>query len=133
MRQTFLFTPLFLLAVCSGCAETKTETTAPATAASSGEPAKVALTDADRKAIEVQKVCPVQGEPLGSMGEPIKVTVKGRDVYLCCEGCRDPLLADPDKFLAKLDAPQAEAEAPPAAAAETAPAEKPAEAATPGT
>jgi hypothetical protein len=37
------------------------------------------------------------------MGTPIKVTVEGRDVYLYCEGCRDQLEANPDKFLAKLD------------------------------
>ena len=50
-----------------------------------------------------QKVCPVSGEPLGSMGVPVKVTVKDRDVLLCCEGCRSAILDDPDKYLAKLE------------------------------
>ena len=46
-------------------------------------------------------VCPVSGEKLGSMGDPITVQVKGQTVKLCCEGCKSKLLADPDKYLAK--------------------------------
>lgn len=56
----------------------------------------------DRALAEEQKVCPVSGEPLGSMGTPVKVTVEGRDVLLCCEGCRSAIEADPQKFLDKL-------------------------------
>src|SRR5262245_24889925 len=63
-----------------------------------------ALGEADRAAAVAQKVCPVSDEPLGAMGTPIKVNVKGRDVFLCCESCRDSILGDPDKYLAKLDA-----------------------------
>lgn len=63
-----------------------------------------ALSDADRAAVLAQKVCPVSDEELGGMGTPIKVTVEGRDIFLCCEGCKDELLANPDKYLAKLDA-----------------------------
>jgi YHS domain-containing protein len=62
------------------------------------------LSEADRAAVLAQKVCPVSGQELGAMGTPIKVTVEGRDVFLCCEGCKDDLLADPGKYLAKLDA-----------------------------
>ncbi len=62
------------------------------------------LDKADRVAAMAQKICPVSDEPLFSMGKPIKVTVKGRDVFLCCESCREGLVADPDKYLAKLDA-----------------------------
>jgi hypothetical protein len=61
------------------------------------------LTDEDRKLIEKQKICPVSGEALGGMGDPVKVVVKGRTVFLCCDGCKEALLADPDKYLAKLD------------------------------
>ena len=49
-----------------------------------------------------QKTCPVSGEPLGSMGVPIKVRAKGTDVFVCCDGCKDAVLAETDKFLAKL-------------------------------
>ncbi len=62
------------------------------------------LSEADRAAVLAQKVCPVSGEALGEMGPPIKVTVKGRDVFLCCEGCRGKIEANPDEYLAKLDA-----------------------------
>lgn len=34
-----------------------------------------------------QGTCPVTGEPLGSMGKPIKVTVGDRIVFVCCQGC----------------------------------------------
>ncbi len=53
------------------------------------------LSAADRTAALAQKTCPVSDEPLGSMGTPIKVTVEGRDVFLCCEGCRDSTRSQP--------------------------------------
>ena len=39
--------------------------------------------------IAVQEICPISGQKLGSMGEPIKVTVgeSKEEVYLCCKGC----------------------------------------------
>jgi YHS domain-containing protein len=61
------------------------------------------LPEGERQAAEAQKLCPVGDAPLGSMGMPYKVTVKGRDVYLCCEGCEQDLKNDPDKYLAKLE------------------------------
>jgi Cu(I)/Ag(I) efflux system membrane fusion protein len=61
------------------------------------------LDEADRKLAEQQKVCPVSGNPLGSMGKPFKMTVKGRVVFLCCDGCKDEVDKDPDGILKKLD------------------------------
>lgn len=61
------------------------------------------LSEEDRKLAEMQRVCPVAGFALGSMGVPPKVEVNGKFVFLCCEGCRDGLLADPDKYLAMLE------------------------------
>ena len=63
------------------------------------------LPEAERPLAEAQKNCPVGGAALGSMGMPYKVTVKGRDVYLCCAGCKESIEKDPDKYLAKLDEP----------------------------
>ena len=60
------------------------------------------LSEADRASAEKQHVCPVSGQMLGTMGAPVKVNVKGRDVWLCCSGCESQLRADPDKYLAKL-------------------------------
>ena len=62
------------------------------------------LSEADRALALKQNVCPVSGESLGSMGKPVKVEVKGRTVFLCCDGCEAELKKEPDKFLAKLDA-----------------------------
>jgi len=60
------------------------------------------LSPADRALAEKQKKCPVADMPLGSMGTPIKVDVDGRPVFICCEGCRESLLAEPAKYLAAL-------------------------------
>ncbi len=59
------------------------------------------LSPEDRAAAIKQGVCPVSGEPLGSMGTPKKVTVKGQTVFLCCLSCEEDLRKEPDKFLAK--------------------------------
>ncbi len=49
-----------------------------------------------------QHFCPVTGEMLGVMGPPEKVDVNGESVWICCYGCKDKLLADPEKYLAKI-------------------------------
>ena len=51
------------------------------------------LTQADHLQIAVQKICPVTGEALGSMGEPIKVQVGQQVAYLCCKGCQGKQLS----------------------------------------
>ena len=56
----------------------------------------------DRESAMKQHFCPVSGEMLGTMGAPEKVDVNGQPVWICCDGCKDKLLADPDKYLAKL-------------------------------
>ncbi len=62
------------------------------------------LSEEDRRLARLQRICPVSKAPLGSMGPPKKVQVDGRSVFICCEGCRKPLLDDPDKYLAVLEA-----------------------------
>lgn len=49
---------------------------------------KSTLTDAEHLQIAVQKICPVTGEELGSMGEPLKVKVGEQVAFLCCKGCQ---------------------------------------------
>lgn len=46
------------------------------------------------------KLCPVMGEPLGSMGEPVPVTVAGETLFVCCRGCVKKVKADPAKYFA---------------------------------
>jgi len=36
------------------------------------------------------------------MGVPVKITLKGQPVFLCCAGCEDRAKADPDKTLEKV-------------------------------
>ncbi|OHB86007.1 MAG: hypothetical protein A2V98_26565 [Planctomycetes bacterium RBG_16_64_12] len=66
------------------------------------------LSDADRAAAEKQRVCPVSGDVLGTVGKPYKVTVKGRTVFLCCPDCQEAITKNPDTYLAKLKADQQE-------------------------
>ena len=55
----------------------------------------------DKAGIERQKVCPVSGEKLDSMGGPIKVLVGDQPVYLCCKGCLKKVEKDPETYLRK--------------------------------
>lgn len=61
--------------------------------------------DEDRALAERQKLCPVTGMALGSMGTPKRLVVSGRVVFLCCGACESKLLREPAKFLAKLPGP----------------------------
>lgn len=61
------------------------------------------LPPADRKAAEAQKVCAVQDTiRLGSMGAPVKITLDGKDVFLCCKGCEAAARKDPAKTAEKV-------------------------------
>jgi Cu(I)/Ag(I) efflux system membrane fusion protein len=60
------------------------------------------LSPDDQKLALKQKSCPVTGEPLGSMGTPIKVIVQGQPVFLCCAGCETEAQEHADETLAKV-------------------------------
>ena len=105
--------PLCVLTVAAsfaGCAEapaTKAnQTPAVVPADGSKKTAAAVLSAEDQSLADQQKVCPVGGEALGSMGTPVKMMVGDRAVFLCCEGCRGAVEKDPEKYLAQLDAPQ---------------------------
>lgn len=59
--------------------------------------AKLSL--ADQRVALKQRTCPVTRDLLGSMGKPYKVTVLGRTVFVCCEGCVDGIRENPRKYL----------------------------------
>ncbi|WP_442506374.1 hypothetical protein SH528x_005215 [Novipirellula sp. SH528] len=61
------------------------------------------FSEEDRKSALKQHFCPISGEMLGVMGKPEKVDVNGQTVWICCDGCKDKLLADPEKYLAKIN------------------------------
>lgn len=114
LRETLLFIGLVIgtAVMLVGCSEQTVTTTPDADPAASDwqagldEDVVVALSElseADRQAVLVQKVCPVTDKPLGSMGEPPKVIVNGEEVFLCCSGCESEIKSDPEKYLAKLE------------------------------
>lgn len=61
------------------------------------------LSPEDRKLAEEQRLCPDTDEPLGSMGVPIKVMLKGQPVFICCKGCQKGIEKDPDATLKKVE------------------------------
>ena len=115
-----LCSPLFLVAAMIAGCEKPAAKTAPTSAAPNQDAAKAGsphpdplpkgegtatLTAEDRELIAKQKVCPVSGDALGAMGDPVKVVIKGQTVFLCCSGCVEAIQKDPDKYLAKLKQP----------------------------
>jgi hypothetical protein len=57
-------------------------------------------------------VCPVSGQKLGSMGDPVVVLHEGREVRLCCAGCAGPFEKSLEKYLEKIDAAIVKAQKP---------------------
>jgi Cu(I)/Ag(I) efflux system membrane fusion protein len=58
----------------------------------------------DRTLAEAQRFCPVRADSLlGSMGTPVKVTIDGQAVFLCCAGCKNRALANPQATLARVN------------------------------
>ena len=51
---------------------------------------------------EPQQTCPVTGAQLGSIGDPVPVTVKGETILVCCQRCVKKVQQDPDKYLARV-------------------------------
>jgi Cu(I)/Ag(I) efflux system membrane fusion protein len=62
------------------------------------------LSTPDRRLAEAQKLCPVRGTPLGSMGRPVEVVLDGEPVFLCCTGCEEEAKAHSDKTLSAVEA-----------------------------
>ena len=57
-------------------------------------------TAADRPAMERQGKCPVMGSTLGEHGTPVKVSLDGRAVFVCCRGCIETIKGNPGQYLA---------------------------------
>jgi len=60
------------------------------------------LSPGDAASAEKQHICPVTDKMLGTMGAPQKVDVNGKQVWICCDGCREELLTNKDTYLVKL-------------------------------
>jgi hypothetical protein len=117
-RIAFSILPAFLAVLVAGCGDTHpaqvttnnsagTNAVAPkesANAVAEDAPGLKELDEADRELAKKQKVCPISGESLGSMGKPDKMTVKSRVIFLCCRGCEAEVKKDEDGTLKKVDA-----------------------------
>ena len=57
----------------------------------------------DWQPAKAQAICPVTGTTLGSMGVPVKITLRGKPVYLCCKSCVGKAKRDPDGILKNLE------------------------------
>jgi len=86
MRTFFTLVAVAMMAVTAIAQETKQQTNSQN--GSQNSPQKSQLTESDHLQIAVQKICPVTGEALGSMGEPLKVEVGEQIAFLCCQGCQ---------------------------------------------
>jgi type II secretory ATPase GspE/PulE/Tfp pilus assembly ATPase PilB-like protein len=58
---------------------------------------------AAQKASYPLTTCPISGEKLGGMGEPVNVVQGTKLVKLCCNNCKKGLEKDPAAALAKVD------------------------------
>ena len=113
LRMVFLGYPTLLMVlvpILAGCRSGSDEgdPQPPAVQVGSDDGARsegISLLDeeVDRLAARQQEICPVSGEPLGSMGKPIKLTVEGREVFICCAGCEGSLRENPEKYFGELD------------------------------
>jgi hypothetical protein len=116
MSTALCSTAILALAGCSGNPTPQPRPPAPAVATTPQNSDKAAekeakikaerakLNEEDRVLVEAQEWCVAQTKHrLGEMGSPVKVMVKDKPVFLCCEGCEAEALADPDKTLAKVE------------------------------
>jgi Cu(I)/Ag(I) efflux system membrane fusion protein len=62
-----------------------------------------AVPAADRALAEQQGTCPIlPNSRLGSMGTPVKLTLQGETVFLCCPGCKDQATANAGKTVERV-------------------------------
>ena len=107
IKLTIKGKPVFVC--CKGCVK-KASKNSDATLAKAKKLAKAAaglqkLPMADRVAAETQKFCAIANKNyLGSMGAPLKLTIEGKPVYLCCKGCAGKAKANPRATLTKVAA-----------------------------
>ena len=95
-------------------ATTKATTQAPPADAHDAEATaeREKLSPEDRALVDAQEWCVVSTDSrLGTMGPPLKLSVKDQPVFVCCKGCRKKALADPDKTLATVAELKARAKA----------------------
>ena len=77
-------------------AEPKAEFTVPFAISQPAEIVTAKATEADKLGVAAQATCPIGGDDLNAMGGPIKVSRGDESLFVCCQGCLDPIKAEPD-------------------------------------
>jgi hypothetical protein len=77
-------------------------TTSPAKAPKTSPSAPSSPSPDDQQVIAKQKICPVSGGALDSMGGPVKLVIDGRVVFICCKDCEKQLRQKAALYLQKL-------------------------------
>jgi len=72
----------------------------------------VPVTENDRPFIDKQRICPVMEAGLNEHGQPIKLMVGERPLFVCCESCVEEVRKDPRKYVEKVAAEIREATQP---------------------
>jgi hypothetical protein len=112
MKRSHWFWPAALLVAwtLTGCGKTDPEVKVQASfnqsAGFDGEirAARAKLSTEDQELVAAQEYCAVRSKNrLGSMGVPFKVLVEGQPVFLCCDGCQEQALTNPEKTLARVN------------------------------
>lgn len=106
-RNVFVAVAALVATILVGCAASRGkgnqigDRVSPAPASVSAGRTEVTQTAASDEALRenTQQTCPVTGERLGSMGSPIPVTVGGKTIQVCCQGCVATVKKNPDKYL----------------------------------
>ncbi len=60
------------------------------------------LSKADQVLALAQQRCPITDAPLGGMGVPVKILIKGQTVFLCCPGCEEEAKEQSEEVLKKV-------------------------------
>jgi hypothetical protein len=112
MKRIFLVLTVVVISIAAGCQRTQPDKprqgSQGASDSQSSADAEIKkslakLSPEDRQLAESQKFCAVQGKKsrLGSMGTPVKVTLNGEPVFLCCEHCTKKAQDHPEETLAR--------------------------------
>jgi hypothetical protein len=59
--------------------------------------------DTSPSATKPQSACPVMGGEIGPKDKALHVDVNGKRIYICCAACESAILADPDKYIKKIE------------------------------
>lgn len=87
------------------CGSSCTETACPDSSVKASQSATVAeMNVSESTAVDSgNKICPVSGKPVGSMGAGVTAAHNGKIYHLCCSGCLDKFRTDAETYLKNMN------------------------------